>query len=283
MIRALASCALCLFLSLPALAEPPAPTPELYVNDYAKVLSDKTRARILEESRTLKEASGAQIAILTIPSLEGQDIKDYGYRVASSWKLGDAQKDNGLLILLAVQDRKIRVEVGEGLEGCLPDARVGRAIDANAVPAFKKNDFDAGIAALYDALIADVRGEYGLGPKPDDGAAEEDADGWEVALGLMLILLGFALLILGGLLLLGMVVDVVTLTFFRGWRTGNPLLKHFFLVRWLALGWWLVTFGGLSGGGGSSGSSWGGGSGGSGGGSWGGGGSFGGGGSDRSF
>ena len=281
MIRSLFAFVLCLCLGLPAQAALPAPTPELYVNDYAQVLSEGTHARLLEQSRALHKATGAQIAVLTVPSLEGKDIKAYGYAVASSWKLGDADKDNGVLILLAVQDRKIRVEVGSGLEGCLPDARVGRAIDANAIPAFKKNDFDAGLSALYAAVLADVRAEYGLAPKQVENAEDADFTAQDLFYLLSFLVL-IVLFILFFLCLLGMIVDVVGMFLPR--KKPDPLAKVFFLKRWFHKGLWLITLGGLlsssdgSSGGGSSGS---GGFGSSG--SSGGGGGFSGGGSDRSF
>lgn len=285
---------LCLFWLLPGTARAlPEPDPSLYVTDMAGVLGEDTRAAILAQAQALHTASGAQLAVLTVPNLGGTDIRTYAHETATRWKLGDAAKNNGLLLLLSVGDRKVRVEVGYGLEGPLPDAKVGRLIDKNAIPAFKNNDFDAGILALYNALAAEVRTEYGL-PAPEGAsntapASDGDDEGSAWAALLMFVLLGLFLLLL--VVFVGMIAEGVCLVWRKCFPKKKPVPKKkgFFLMRWFWLGLYVVTFTGMGENGTtrrrssdtSGGSSWP--SGGSSGGSGGGGGSFGGGGSDRGF
>jgi uncharacterized protein len=100
-----------------------------------------------------------QITILTVPSLEGDPIEDFSLRVAEAWKLGDKKEDNGVLLLVAKEDRKMRIEVGYGLEGDIPDALAGRIIQNVMVPHFRKGDFSGGITAATNLLMDASRGK----------------------------------------------------------------------------------------------------------------------------
>ena len=135
----------------------PSPTSDFFVNDYAGVLSSDTRAYIMEHSASLAQETGAQIVVLTVQSLDGEDPASYALNVGRQWGIGDKEKDNGLLLLLAPDDGEIRVEVGRGLEGALNDAKVGRMIDTYALESYKAGDFDAAekaYAALDEAVHA---------------------------------------------------------------------------------------------------------------------------------
>lgn len=129
------------------------------VNDYAGLMTPE-RARALEErlARFEKE-TGHQIAVLTIPSLEGDNLEGFSIRVAESWKIGKKGFDNGAILLVAKNDRKLRIEVGYGLEGVLPDALASRIIREVIVPRFRANDFAGGIEAGLDAIMKVTRGE----------------------------------------------------------------------------------------------------------------------------
>ena len=140
----------------------PKPTDQFYVNDYAGVLSEQTKHYIMSHSAALEKETKAQIVILTVQTLDGQDPASYGLEVGRSWGIGGEQEDNGLLILLATEDGEIRVEVGTRLEGALNDAKVGRLIDDYALSYYKQGDFDTGSYELYNALLANVMEEYGL-------------------------------------------------------------------------------------------------------------------------
>lgn len=129
------------------------------VNDLAGLIPGD-RARALEErlARFEKETSH-QIAVLTIPSLEGEDLEGFSIRVAESWKIGKKGFDNGVILLVAKNDRKLRIEVGYGLEGVLPDAIASRIVREVIVPHFRANDFTGGIEAGVEAVIKVTRGE----------------------------------------------------------------------------------------------------------------------------
>lgn len=88
-----------------------------YVNDYADMISPSVKAELENELKTFEQTDSTQIVILTIPSLEGEEIEDFGIKVGDTWKIGQAGKDNGIIFIVAKQDRKMRIEVGRGLEG----------------------------------------------------------------------------------------------------------------------------------------------------------------------
>jgi uncharacterized protein len=131
-----------------------------YVNDYAGMLSAGT-ARSLE--RTLAEfdrSDSTQIAVLTIPSLEGEVLEEFSIKVVDQWGVGQRGRDNGVLLLVAKQERKVRIEVGYGLEGVLTDLLSGRIVDLVITPAFKAGRYDEGFVAGTAAIIQATRGEY---------------------------------------------------------------------------------------------------------------------------
>jgi uncharacterized protein len=131
-----------------------------YVNDYAHMISGPKRAKLEEELRSFEQSDSTQLVILTIPSLEGESLEDFSIKVVESWKLGQARKDNGILLFVSRDDRKMRIEVGRGLEGRLTDLMAGRIIDLAIKPWFKRGDFDAGFAAGVASLIDATRGEF---------------------------------------------------------------------------------------------------------------------------
>jgi uncharacterized protein len=129
------------------------------INDYAKLIP-ADRARALEERLASFEAeTGHQIAVLTIPSLEGDSLEDFSIRVADAWKIGKKGFDNGAILLIARDDRKLRIEVGYGLEGVMPDAIASRIIREVITPRFRSGDFAGGIEAGIDAMLKVTKGE----------------------------------------------------------------------------------------------------------------------------
>lgn len=106
-----------------------------------------------------------QIAVLLIPSLEGDSLEDYSIRLAEKWKIGQQGRNNGVILLIVKNDRKLRIEVGYGLEGALPDALGGTIIRNEIAPRFKAGQFLQGIEAGIDSIIAATKGEYKAGPK----------------------------------------------------------------------------------------------------------------------
>jgi len=133
------------------------------VNDYANMISAEAENRIEAVSRELESSDSTQIVVLTIPSLEGEDLEGFSIRVAESWRIGQEEYDNGVLLLVAQAERRIRIEVGYGLEGVLTDLQAGRIIDYEITPYFKAGQFGEGLVRGTEAIAATVRGEYQAG------------------------------------------------------------------------------------------------------------------------
>lgn len=130
------------------------------VVDLAHVLSPGS-IRLLEHSlQVLEQNDSTQIVVLTIPSLDGASLEEYALKAAETWKIGQKGLDNGALLLVAVNDRKVRIETGYGLEGKLTDLVAGRIVREKIVPAFRRGDFDQGVIDGVSTMIAVVKGEY---------------------------------------------------------------------------------------------------------------------------
>lgn len=140
------------------------PKLQSHVNDYANMISPAAKDRLEQELRAFEQSDSTQVVILTIPSLEGEDIEGFGIKVADTWKVGQKGKDNGVLFIVAKDDRKMRVEVGRGLEGRLTDLTAGRIVDLVVKPRFKRGDFDGGFAAGVSSLIDATKGEFKAEP-----------------------------------------------------------------------------------------------------------------------
>ena len=136
------------------------------VNDYANMISPATVHQLDAVLGQLERTDSTQIVVLTIPSLEGDSIEDFSIRVADKWKIGQKGKDNGAILIISKNDRKIRIESGYGLEGSLTDLISGRIIRNVIVPYFKRGDFDTGISSGVLAMIQAVKGEYKAEAKP---------------------------------------------------------------------------------------------------------------------
>jgi len=136
------------------------------VNDYAAMLSPGAAANLEQKLAAFERDQSTQIVVLTIPSLQGDDIDQYAIKVADSWKIGQKGKDNGVLLILAKAERKVRIEVGMGLQGVLPDVTASRIIREQMRPHMKTDDFDQGITAGVDGIMAATKGEFK--PSPQD-------------------------------------------------------------------------------------------------------------------
>ncbi len=115
------------------------------VNDYAKIIRESDEREIEEYLAGLEQSSGIQIAVLTMPSLDGEDISSFGIRVADKWQLGDKEKDNGAILIVAYAEHDLRIEVGDGLEGSLTDAKCGLILRNVIVPEFRDGNYSGGI------------------------------------------------------------------------------------------------------------------------------------------
>lgn len=237
-------------------AEVAVPTLSGRIVDQAGLIDGTTTARLEARLARLEATTGSQVAVLTIPSLEGDPIEDFSIRVVEAWKLGREGVDDGALFLIVPGDRRMRIEVGYGLEPTLTDAKSRRILDDIVTPMFRAGDMAGGIAAGVEAIAMVAEGSELPAPVKRKG------DGEEVHFFVMLVL--FILLILFMRFLRGRHDEVWTSDHGWGRRRGR------------SRGGWIVGGGGFGGGG------FGGGGGGFGGFS-GGGGSFGGGGASGSW
>ena len=125
-----------------------------YVGDYANVLTDETEQYIIEQSAKLDQATGAQIVVVTVDFLDGMTAEEYAYTIFNEWGIGDAEKDNGLLLLLAIGEEDYWAMQGKGLEGILSSGILGDYLYEYLEPDFAASDYDAGVKKVFDAFLA---------------------------------------------------------------------------------------------------------------------------------
>lgn len=156
--------ALALLLLLPVLLVakqiPPAPDPPRLVNDFTGTLNSDEIAALEQKLVAYDDSTSTQIAIVMENSLEGDDIFDYSYRLAEGWGIGRQGKNNGILIYIALDDRKLRIQTGYGAEGFLPDALARRIIERVIVPNFRNQNYYAGLNEATDYIMKLGSGEY---------------------------------------------------------------------------------------------------------------------------
>lgn len=233
----------CAAAGLEAAEIPPKPQAgtNIYVQDYADVISPASEKIIYSLGRELDAKTTAQVAVLTVPTLDGEPIESYALNVLRSWGIGSKDKNNGVLIVVATQDRQSRIEVGYGLEGALPDGLTGRIQDQTMLPFFREGQYDKGIVNGYAATAATVAQEYnvkleGVSYNPPAQKQQEDSlPLWaELLLGAAVVIL----LIVDNLFFGGFITRMLIFSLFRGGRGGGG------------------GFGGGSGGGGGSSRRW---------------------------
>lgn len=184
---------LLLLTAVTAVAEVAVPPLTGRVVDLAGVLQPAEQAALASRLAAFEQAKGSQIAVLIVPTTQPESIEQFGIRVVDQWKLGRQGVDDGLLILLAMEDRSMRIEVGYGLEGVIPDAIAKRVIAEIMTPYFRQGDFYGGLNAAVEQLIALVDGEplpAPAGKTASSGGSFED----------MLPLLLFGAIAIGGVL-----------------------------------------------------------------------------------
>jgi uncharacterized protein len=267
----LASSMLCIAQAQAALVEVPAF--KSFVTDLTQSLSPDQQAQLEAKLAAFSAEKGSQIAVLIVPTVQPEDIAQYSIRVTDAWKLGREKQDDGVLIVIAKDDRKMRIEVGYGLEGPIPDLIAKRVISEIIAPKFKQNDMAGGLNDGVDKLIGLVAGEQ-LAPPDKKANKNMGFDNW-------LALFVISTMIIGGVLVdkMGRFFGSVTtggILGGAGWLVAGALGTAAFVGVMAFIFSMLIPLifspgkGGILGGGGFGGGGFGGGS--SGGSSWGGGG-----------
>lgn len=272
--RALLAAAL-LFPPAYTAAEIAVPPLKARVTDLTATLTSDQRAALEQKLAALEARKGSQVAVLLVPTTQPETVEEYAIRVFDQWKLGRKGMDDGVLLLVAKNDRKLRIEVGYGLEGAIPDAIAKRVIDEDIVPLFKQGNFYGGISAGTDRVSKLIEGESM--PPPRRTAAP--GSGWSAEtlfIGFIILtmvsqllhsllgrflgagvagvaagIVGYVLAGLAAAAIIGLIAFVISLSIGatgrqgRGWSSGG---------NWSSGGGsWSSGGGGFSGGGGSSG------------------------------
>ena len=150
------------------------------VVDEANILSAGARQSITQLSERHEKATGNQVAVLTMPTLGGESIEGYATRVFEAWKLGQKGKDNGVLVIVAPNDRKMRIEVGYGLEGTLTDAGAARIIREAMTPQFKSGNYDAGVQNGVAAIVQALEGQGDWNSAASSGSASSSKTSFSI-------------------------------------------------------------------------------------------------------
>jgi uncharacterized protein len=186
------------------------PRPQGFVSDYAGVLDAGTKARLTSVIRELKEKTGAEIAVVTVRTTKPETVFDYAMAIAEQWKPGDRSKDNGVVFLVATDDREMQILTGYGVEGPLPDGKVGEIRDRLVVPAFRAGDYARGISDATTTMAALIAADAGVkltgAPQPVRRGAPSGGGG----LGLLLMI----------------IVIIVVLNMMGGGRGGGPGMRR---------------------------------------------------------
>jgi uncharacterized protein len=127
--------------------------PQGFVSDYAKVISSTAVSSIENQLQSLKNLTGVEVAVVTIPSLQNETIETYAVKLFEEWGIGTKGKDNGLLVLVAPNDRMVKIEVGYGLEGVIPDSIADGIIRKEMLPQFKLGDYSMGISSAVNVIV----------------------------------------------------------------------------------------------------------------------------------
>ena len=159
--RSIVGLLLSLWVAVAGAAETLPPAPTRYFNDYAGVVPAAQVDSLNRKLEEFERASSCQVVVAVFPKMESaSSLEDYTHRLATAWKIGQQRKNNGVGLFVFVQERRLRIEVGYGLEGALPDALAKRIVEDEIKPFFRSGDYAGGLGAGVDAILKAVRGEY---------------------------------------------------------------------------------------------------------------------------
>ena len=192
------------------------------VVDEAALMSRKQAHQLTQQLAAFEKRSGIQLVVVSVDNLDGETIEEYGYQLGRHWGIGQKGKNNGVLLLIALDERKVRIEVGYGLEGALPDAIAANIIQTRILPAFKRGDMVAGVVAGSQSIMKALAGEYQPVEQP-----KSDSDG-------------------GPWLFILVVIAMIVLHNLRGGGGGPGGRRR---AAYMAGGFGAGSFGGRSGGG----------------------------------
>lgn len=187
------------------------------VNDNAKIMNSRERQEAEEYLAAVEKQNGIQIAVLTVKSLQGESLESYSMKVAEKWKLGQKDQDNGILLLVAYNERGVRIEVGYGLEGTLTDTKCGLIIRNVIIPEFKEGDYGEGILKGIKTIGGIVSGDVSVEEKLQK-SEEVDAAGAVFA---MIFVLVWSIIILSALLRRYGIMGLFIWNMFGGHSSGR--------------------------------------------------------------
>lgn len=253
-------------------AEAIPPRPAQYFNDYAGVVAPANVQSLNETLAQFERDTSSQVVVAVFPKMQSNSsLEDYAHRIFQSWQIGQKNKNNGVLLLVFTQDRRMRIEVGYGLEGALPDALAKRIIEEQIAPHFRQGDYNGGLSAGVNAILQATRGEY----KGTSRTVAENGQPVSPVAGFIILIVIIAIFVL---LVYGAVRALKTTSGMVFGRSGR------YRYRRRSSGWdWSWGGGGWGSSGGGGGGDWSSGGGSFGGGFSGGGGSSGGGGASGSW
>lgn len=197
--RLLLALAPALLLLSVARAEVPVPDLTARVTDQTGTLTAREKAALESRLKAVEQAKGSQVALLIVPTTDGESLESFGIRVADAWKLGRESVDDGVIFIIAKDDHRMRIEVGYGLEGAIPDAIAKRIIEEQVSPDFRQGDYYAGISAGLDAIIARISGEALPPPaQPSHRPRQQSGEGLLWLPVVLAVVIGFVVRAVGG-------------------------------------------------------------------------------------
>jgi uncharacterized protein len=221
-------CTLILFQTSMGLAmgvKLPEPSYSFYVYDETNIIQRQVEDYIIDTNKALYKKTGAQVVVASINSLADIDVKEFGNKLFEKWNIGSKEYDNGLLILIVPEERQIWIEVGYGLEGALPDSKVGNIIKNSILPYFKEDNYSEGILSGFNEIINEIEKEYNIelerekidGDLYDFGNSYDDSDIFS-SMGKILVIFGIIIFLFIDFKLFN---GAITYSILRGSRYGG--------------------------------------------------------------
>lgn len=197
--------------------EIPAPVGDIYVQDFADILTATEEDQLRNIGRNVEDATTSQIAVLTVDSIGESGIEEYAVDAYRSYGLGTAENSNGVLLVLAIKEKKIRIEVGYGLEGTIPDGKAGRILDEYAIPHLQNGQQNLAVIKTYNALANEVSGTSEFGQAP----SEQQQQDFPIPTWLLIIII-IGAVVLDFMFFGGMLTYALLSIFSRGGGGGGP-------------------------------------------------------------